>query len=109
MTLLANRYSTDGLPVLSVKLKPIAAAMERGDSFDHALRSQALDGSSITIENFSNARLSDLVILADDLDDCGSSHEAVARALHAFSLGHPCARIIVTTRPIGYTTAALVD
>jgi hypothetical protein len=109
MTLLASSYATDGFPVLGAKLKPIAAAMERGDSFDHALRSQALDGSGITPERFDSANLNGLVVLADGLDDCGGSHEAVARALHDFAWGHPSARIIVTTRPIGYTTAALAD
>lgn len=109
MTLLASSYATDGLPVLGVKLKRIAAAMEGGDSFDHALRSQALDCSGITPERFDSAKLNDLVVLADGLDDCGGYHEEVARALHAFASGHLSARIIVTTRPIGYTTAALAD
>ena len=109
MTLLASSYAIDGFPVLCVKLKQIAAAMERGASFDHALRSQALDGSGITPERFDSAKLNDLVVLADGLDDCGGFHDAVARALHAFSSGHPSARIIVTTRPIGYTTAELAD
>jgi len=109
MTLLANRYATNGFPVLSVRLKPIAAAMERGESFDHALRSRALDGSGITPERFDSANLGNLVILADGLDDCGGNHEDVARALYAFAVGHPSARIVVTTRPIGYTTAALAD
>lgn len=109
MTVLASSYATDGFPVLDVKLKPIAAAMARGDSFEYALRNQALDGSGITPECFDSAKLNDLVILADGLDDCGGNHDAVARALRAFALGHPTARIVVTTRPIGYTTAALAD
>lgn len=109
MTVLASSYSTDGFPVLDVKLKPIAAAMARGDSFEHALRNQALDGSGITPECFDSAKLNDLVILADGLDDCGGNHDLVARALRAFASGHPTARIVVTTRPIGYTTAALAD
>lgn len=109
MTVLASSYATDGFPVLDVKLKPIAAAMARGDSFEYALRNQALDGSGITPECFDSARLNDLVILADGLDDCGGNHDVVARALRAFASGHPTARIVVTTRPIGYTTAALAD
>ncbi|AQU82828.1 hypothetical protein BV504_09560 [Halomonas sp. 'Soap Lake  len=109
MTLLASSYASDGFPVLDVKLKPIAAAMARGDSFEHALRNQALDGSGITPECFNSAKLNDLVILVDGLDDCGGNHDAVARAIRAFASGHPTARIVVTTRPIGYTTAALAD
>lgn len=109
MTLLASRYASDGFPVLSVKLKQVAAAMKRGDSFDYALRSHALDGSGINPERFDSAKMQGIVVLADGLDECGGSHDRVARALYAFALGHPSARIIVTTRPIGYTTAALVD
>lgn len=109
MTLLASRYASDGFPVLSVKLKQVAAAMERGDSFDYALRSHALDGSGISPERFDSAKLQAIAVLADGLDECGRSHDLVARAIYAFALGHPSARIIVTTRPIGYTTAALVD
>lgn len=109
MTLLARSYAIDGFPVLSVKLKRIAAAMEHGDSFDRALRSQALEGSGITPARFDKAQLKELVLLADGLDDCGGGHDAVAWALHAFAKGHPSARIVVTTRPIGYTTAALAD
>lgn len=109
MTLLANTYAADGFPVLSVKLKPLAAAMERGNGFYHALLSQALDGSGITPERFDVATMTGLVVLADGLDDCGSSHDVVAQALRAFAVGHPFARIVVTTRPIGYTTAAFAD
>lgn len=109
MTLLASSYATDGFPVLSAKLKPIAAAMERGASFEYALRSQALDGSGITPDRLDSAKLKGLVVLADGLDECGSGHDAVARALYAFASGHPSARIVVTTRPIGYTTSALAD
>nr|WP_141657178.1 hypothetical protein [Thiocapsa sp. KS1] len=109
MTLLSNRYAADGFPVLSVELKRIAAAIEHGDSFDHALRSQALDGSGITADSFDRAKLKHLVVLADGLDDCGGRHDAVARALYTFASGHPSARIVVTTRPIGYATAALAD
>lgn len=109
ITLLASNYAKHGFQVLAVKLKPIAAAMERGSSFVNALLCQALDGSGITPESFEKAKLNSLVILADGLDDCGGSHDSIANALNDFSLGHKFARIVVTTRPIGYTTTALVD
>lgn len=109
MTLLADRYAGDGLPVLTVKLKPVAAAMTGGAGFDQALRQQALAGSGVTPDQFDRAALTDLVVLADGLDDCGTAHDAVARALGAFALGHRAARVIVTTRPIGYTTSALAE
>lgn len=109
MTLLANAYAADGFPVFNVKLKAIAAAMELGNSFDHALRCHALDGSGITPTQFDTAGLKDLVVLADGLDDCGANHKLVAQALAKFAAGHPAARIVITTRPIGYTTTELVN
>jgi hypothetical protein len=109
MTLLAELYAANGLPVLAVKLKPVAAAMTAGTSFDQALHQQALAGSGVTPEQFIRAAFTELVILADGLDECGTEHDAVARALGAFALGHRAARVIVTTRPIGYTTSALAN
>lgn len=109
MTMLAGRYASEGLPVLVVRLKAIAAALKSGIGFDHALCQQALDGSGITAEQFDRANLQDLIVLADGLDDCGEGHDMVARSLKVFALGHPTARVIVTTRPIGYSTAAFAD
>ncbi|RUX00476.1 ATP-binding protein, partial [Mesorhizobium sp. M8A.F.Ca.ET.059.01.1.1] len=109
MTLLAKRYASGGLPVLTVNLKQIAAAITSGLSFDEALLRHGLDGSGISPQQFERSSLKGLVVLADGLDDCGIAHDAVGRALRVFAIGHPSARVIVTTRPIGYTTASLAD
>ncbi len=104
-TKLAFEYASDGFPVLLVPLKSLASAMARGESFDSALKTLGLDGSGVAVEAFDRIRLSDIVVIADGLDDCGPQHEAVAAAIQAYSIGHPRARIIVTTRPIGYSTS----
>ncbi len=109
MKLLATRYAADEFTVLGVSLKPVAAAMAAGSSFEKALLEHALDGSGVQPSMLETARSDGLVVLADGLDECGSSHQTVAQAIRAFSEGHPSARIIVTTRPIGYTTSALSD
>jgi hypothetical protein len=106
-TKLAYEYASDGFPVLLVSLKQVAAAMARGDGFDSALKTHGLDGSGVSVEAFDRARLSDIVVIADGLDDCGAQHEAVAAAIQAYAIGHPHARIIVTTRPIGYSSTQL--
>ncbi len=103
-TKLAYEYASDGYPVLLVSLKQVAAAMLRGEGFESALKTLGLDGSPVTVEAFDRARLSDIVVIADGLDDCGARHEAVAAGIQAYAVGHPRARIIVTTRPIGYTS-----
>ncbi|MCR8826959.1 NACHT domain-containing protein [Pseudosulfitobacter koreensis] len=106
-TKLAYEYASDGFPVLLVSLKQVAAAMLRGEGFEAALKAHGLDGSPISVEVFDRARLSDIVVIADGLDDCGVRHEAVAAGIQSYAAGHPRARIIVTTRPIGYTSTQL--
>lgn len=106
-TRLAYEYALDGFPVLHVSLKRLAAAMACGQSFNSALKALGLDSSGVAVETFDRARLSDIVVIADGLDDCGPQHEAVAAGLHAYSIAYPRARIIVTTRPIGYSTTQL--
>ena len=56
-----------------------------------------------------NAGIRNWVLLCDGLDECHDHQEAVARGLKQFALGHPHARIIVTTRPVGYSTAEIAD
>ena len=106
LNLLARSYATDGFAVLNVKLKTVATAMGAGWTFERALLEQGLDGSGVSAEAIRKANLADLLILADGLDDCGGQQSTIASALAAFAVGHPSARIVVTTRPIGYTTPA---
>lgn len=106
---LANQYALDGYLVLSVALKPIAAGMRQGSIFSDLLLSHGLDGSGISPSQFKKSPCSNWVVLADGLDECGGEHDEVARQINRFVLGHPHARVVVTTRPIGYGTLQLAN
>lgn len=106
---LAHQYARDGFVVLSASLKPIAAAMAAGGAFYDLLLSHSLSGSGISPEQIIGPRRLNWVVLLDGLDECGAEHHEVAKHIYRFAQGHPNARVIVTTRPIGYATAALSD
>ena len=104
---LAVAYAKDFHSVLRMALKPVAASMNSGIPFEDAVLRWGLDGSGVTPEQFRQACADDVVLIADGLDDCGSRRHDVAEALANFAEGRPRARVIVTTRPIGYDSAAL--
>ncbi|WP_157080346.1 NACHT domain-containing protein [Sphingobium cloacae] len=105
----AQRYARDGYPVLRVSLRRVAASLAAGERFETAILRLGLEGSGIDESQLANVGADGWVLLADGLDECGPAQELVAEALNRFSLGHPACRILVTTRPIGYETAALAD
>ncbi|WJI57299.1 MULTISPECIES: hypothetical protein [unclassified Mesorhizobium] len=105
---LARTYASMGFPVLRVSLKSLAASVRAGASFEEGLYKWGLDSAPVSVADFEAARLTDLVVLADGLDDCGDQHNPIGDALAAFAKSHPNARIVVTTRPIGYETQALL-
>ncbi len=105
----AQRYATDGYPVLKVQLRKVAASLATGETFEATIIRQGLDGSRIDPSRIANIGADGWVLLADGLDECGSAQEDVADGLHRLSIGHPACRIIVTTRPIGYETKALTS
>ena len=106
---LAHQYAQDGYLVLKVALKPIAAAMQNGGVFSELLLSHSLSGSGVSPSQIKNATRFNWVVLADGLDECGNAHHEMAEQINRFALGHPGARIVVTTRPIGYETTELAD
>lgn len=106
---LAHQYSLDGFMVLSAPLPWIMAGIQNGRGFSDLLLTKSFDGSGITIEHVINDNRFKWVVLLDALDECGQDHGAIAEHIRRFSLGYPDARIVVTTRPIGYTTNALAD
>ncbi|PHV39195.1 restriction endonuclease [Janthinobacterium sp. BJB304] len=106
---LAVQYAMDGYFVLSVALQPIAAAMTDGGVFTDLLFNHALNTSPLRLSKSASFAGLQLVILADGLDECGVEHSKVAKQLNDFALGHPTIRLVVTTRPIGYTTGELSD
>lgn len=106
---LAYQYALDGFVVLSAQLRWIAAGIKNGGVFFDLLMSSSISSSGIPASKFANAKRFNWVVLLDGLDECGNSHREIAEEIHRFSLGHPDARIVVTTRPIGYTKSSLSD
>lgn len=104
---LALEYSADGFLTLLVRLPQVVALITReGCRFEDSLLEVALSASGIRT---SLASLEGAVILCDALDECGSQQPLVTSALHAFSVAHPRARVVVTSRPIGYRPGELAE
>lgn len=109
MIRLARLYARDGLPVIKVRLRDIAARLAAGNGFEDSLLQLGLDGSGVPIQQARESTLANWVLLCDGLDECDSQQQLVATRIREFSVGNPRVRIIVTTRPIGYQTAELSD
>lgn len=102
---LALDYSADGFLTLFVRLPQVVALLAReGRRFEESLMEVALSGSGLRAPFVS---LEGAVILCDALDECGSQQPLVTANLHAFSVAHPNARVVVTSRPIGYRPGEL--
>lgn len=109
LTKVAQLYAEDNFPVLKVKLSAVAARMKSGDTFEDSIFQLGLDGSGVSTHAAKSAGFRNWVLLCDGLDECHDYQEDVAKSLRQFVSGHPHARIIVTTRPIGYSTAEIAD
>lgn len=107
LTKLAHHYSRDGYPVLKFRLAAVAARMASGYSFWESSLQLGLDGSGFSDQEAARSGFQDWVLLCDGLDECGTRQESVAEGIKQFTIGHPHARVIVTTRRIGYDTARL--
>lgn len=99
---IAHRYAIDGIPVLRVRLSAVAARMRSGSTFEEAVFAHGLAGSDIPANAAISAGLRNWVLLCDGLDETGTSQLDIAAAAERFAQGHPEARVIVTTRPLGY-------
>jgi len=105
---LARVYAKDNLPVLRVSALAVARRMiSSGEGFATAAFAIGLDESGVAPEQARGAYLGDWVILCDGLDECGPDQQRLAEGLAHFVAGQPNLRAIVTTRSIGYWTAAL--
>ena len=109
LTKTAQLYAKDGFPVLKVKLKFLAARMASGQTFTDSIFPLGLDGSDVSPDEAMKAGFRNWVLLCDGLDECHDHQETVAKGLQRFAAGHPQARIIVTTRPIGYSTTEIAN
>jgi NACHT domain len=106
----ARIYASDGYGVLLVRLPFIAARIkETGSTFEEAVFAHGLDSSGITAKEAIDTRIREWVLLCDGLDECGSEQESVCQGILNFVRGRPECRLIVTTRPIGYTSTLLAN
>lgn len=105
---LAREFAKDSHVSICVRLRDLAKRIQdKGCAVEEGLFQLGLDGTEISPEKLRAASLSDLVLLCDGLDECGHYQDVIASGLQNMSVSHPSYRIVVTTRPIGYTTTEL--
>ena len=108
LEVLAREFAKDSFVSLRVRLRDLARRMERdGCTVEEGIFGLGLDGSGISPEQLRAASLSELVILCDGLDECGNRQSIIASGLRNIAESHPSYRVVVTTRPIGYSTSEL--
>ena len=81
--------------------------MTSGHTFVDSIFHLGLDSSDVSPDEAMKAGFRNWVLLCDGLDECHNNQETVDKSLQQFAVGHPQARIIVTTRPIGYSATEI--
>lgn len=104
---LALVYAREGFPVIKVRLNSLAARMRNGSGVEEGIFSLGLDGSSMQKQDFDHLALREWVLLCDGLDETGSSQNDICEGLQKFIASNPPCRVVVTTRPVGYSTNSL--
>ncbi len=106
---LAREFAKDSYPSVRVRLRELATWVDKtGCGVEAGLLQLGLDGTGVAPEQACDA-LTDLVVLCDGLDECGAFQERIAEGLNDVAASHPSWRIVVTTRPVGYSTTELHD
>lgn len=106
---LARVYSKDGFPVLYIRLSALAAQIKIGGSFEESIFTLGLDVSGIPLGDINQSRIQNWVILLDGLDESGRYQTQICEKLKSFVHSYPKARVIITTRPIGYSSSLLKE
>ena len=110
LRVLAREFAKDSCVSVSVPLRRLATRMQKmGCGVEEGLMQLGMDSTGVTQDQLRAASLSDIVLLCDGLDECGERQIDIAEGLKDISASHPSYRIVVTTRPIGYSTSALRD
>ena len=105
---LKREFAQDSYVSVDVRLRDLAKRIhEVGCAVEEGLFQLGLDGTGVSPEELRAASLRDLVLLCDGLDECGHYQDVIAAGLKDISESHPSYRVVVTTRPIGYTTTEL--
>ena len=110
LKVLAREFGKDAFVSLRVNLRYLAKRIETtGCTVEEGLLSLGLGESRISPEQLRSAGIPELVFLCDGLDECGNYQSFIASGLKDIAASSPSYRIIVTTRPIGYSTSELRD
>ena len=108
LDVLAREFAKDSFVCLRVRLRDLARRIARdGCTVEEGIFALGLDGSGISPEQLHTASLPELVILCDGLDECADRQSIIASGLRSIAESHPSYRVVVTTRPIGYSTTEL--
>ena len=109
LKVLAREFAKDSYPSMRVRLRELATRVrETGCGVEAGLLQLGLDGTGVSPEQ-ARVALTDLVLLCDGLDECGEFQARIAEGLRDVSASRPSWRIVVTTRPIGYSTREFHD
>ena len=110
LKVLAREFAKDSVVSIRLRLRDLATRMrETGCGVEEGLMQLGTDGTGVSREQLRAASLSELVLLCDGLDESGERQFDIASGLKDISASHPSYRIVVTTRPIGYSTTELHD
>ena len=109
LKVLAREFAKASYPSVRLHLRELATRVrEGGCGVAAGLLQLGLGGTGVSPEQ-ARAALTDLVLLCDGLDECGELQAQIAEGLKDVAASYPSWRIVVTTRPIGYSTSELHD
>ena len=106
---LAHRLAVATEDVLLVRLPMVLRVMDGGHGFEEAVVKVAADGSGLDEATARRVLGRPGYLLADGLDECDPRRQLIADALRGWSEGHPDAKVVVTTRPVGHNPAHLPE
>ena len=110
LKVIAREFAKDSRVSVRVRLRDLATRMQKtGCGVEEGLMQLGVDGADVIRDQLRATSLSDLVLLCDGLDECGERQTDIAAGLKDICASHPSYRIVVTTRPIGYSTSVLRD
>jgi hypothetical protein len=101
-------YASKSEVALMVSLRELCKRVsQQGSTFEEGLLTLALDTTGVLPNELRILGLQNVTWLLDGLDECGDLIELVAQSIGQFASAHQGARIIISTRPIGYETQLL--
>lgn len=110
LQVLAREFARDSYVSVRIRLRDLAKRMQAtGCGVEEGLFQLGLDGTGVSWGRLRAASLPDLVLLCDGLDECADHQDEIASGLRNIAAAHPSYRVVVTTRPIGYSTSVLRD